>query len=234
MGQKSNHQKLMYGISFLCLFILLALRESESFGYIYEFLPIMGTATPFFIFALMLTFIHISSGRKLSDVGLKYPDWDKPVLQVMLIVIAMAIMLAIARVGSAAMLNPLFNVLGVEGQNVNRMAQLAGNTGLLILVLPIMWMVVVCEELVIRGYLMNYIADRLGGKKSAWIAAIIISALIFGLGHFPNGIRGMIGSGIGGLIYGSAYMICRRNLWPGIIGHAAVNTLGFLSAYYQV
>jgi membrane protease YdiL (CAAX protease family) len=41
----------------------------------------------------------------------------------------------------------------------------------------------------------------------------------------------MVGTGILGLISGAATLLWRRNLWPAIIAHGLVDTLGFILIY---
>ena len=104
--------------------------------------------------------------------------------------------------------------------------------GLLIGLLPMMWLIVIGEEVLIRGLLMNYLANLFGNTTKAWVLAIVVSAIIFGLGHLGKGPSAAISSGLGGLAYGFGYYYSHKNLLPVIIAHCAVNTLGFVGAYF--
>ena len=56
-------------------------------------------------------------------------------------------------------------------------------------------------------------------------------AIYFGLAHFWQGARGIVGTGVLALIWGTAYYRCGRNLWPTIIAHSVGNTIAFISTY---
>ena len=89
------------------------------------------------------------------------------------------------------------------------------------------------EELLWRGYLMNRLVDLQGNKtKLAWVISLVGSALIFGLGHMYQGLGGVIKITAVGLLFGAAFLTVRRNLWPVIIAHALLETVGFVQDYF--
>ena len=89
------------------------------------------------------------------------------------------------------------------------------------------------EELYIRGLLLNFIERILKDKRSATLIAIIVSSLIFSLGHIP----GMIGqdaltivcrliwTAMLGIFLGVAYKKT-NNLWIPIILHTVIDFCG--------
>jgi membrane protease YdiL (CAAX protease family) len=79
---------------------------------------------------------------------------------------------------------------------------------------------------------MNYLAQLFGYATKAWIIAIIVSAVVFGLAHMGKGPCAAICSGLGGLALGIGYYYSRKNLWPVIVAHCAGNTLGFVGTYF--
>ncbi len=87
------------------------------------------------------------------------------------------------------------------------------------------------EELLMRGFVLNRLADLFGQSRLAWILATIVHAVIFGLLHIYQGIPGMVGTGAVALIFAGIYLIGKRRLLPVIIGHGIVNTIS-LTAYY--
>ncbi|MCB9956172.1 MAG: CPBP family intramembrane metalloprotease [Caulobacterales bacterium] len=87
------------------------------------------------------------------------------------------------------------------------------------------------EELFLRGYLLNRLGDLFGRTALGWTAALIIHAIIFGSMHVYQGLAGMIGTGIIGFIIGFYYLLGGRRLFPVIIAHGVINTVG-LTAYY--
>jgi membrane protease YdiL (CAAX protease family) len=78
---------------------------------------------------------------------------------------------------------------------------------------------------------MNFLAKKFGGTTESWMLALVISSLIFGLSHFWQRVRGIVGSGVLVLTWGTAYYRFRRNLWPTVIAHSAGNTIAFVSTY---
>ena len=87
------------------------------------------------------------------------------------------------------------------------------------------------EELLMRGFVLNRLADLFGQSRLAWILATMVHAVIFGLLHIYQGIPGMVGTGVVAFIFAGVYLIGKRRLLPVIIGHGIVNTIS-LTAYY--
>jgi len=107
-----------------------------------------------------------------------------------------------------------------------------GNVKLFSFVLPFIWIFgAFGEEFFYRGFLMTKIARALGGGRKAWYAAVFLQAVVFGLGHRYQGAVGMIGTGITGLIYGAGTLLARGTLWPAVIVHGAIDTIGFTLLY---
>jgi membrane protease YdiL (CAAX protease family) len=80
------------------------------------------------------------------------------------------------------------------------------------------------EEIVARGYLIPRLERLL---RSSW-AAVLGSAILFGLFHWYRGIVSMWSAFIIGLIYGIAFAWTRR-LWPVVIAHSVTDFAAFLS-----
>jgi uncharacterized protein len=87
------------------------------------------------------------------------------------------------------------------------------------------------EEIGYRGYLMKRIADVGGGTLPAWIAGLIVSAVLFGFGHFYKGPAGILDSGVGGLILGGVYLLSGRCLWTTILAHGLIDTTAVVLTY---
>lgn len=81
------------------------------------------------------------------------------------------------------------------------------------------------EEVVYRGYLLTYFADRL-----PWWAAIGASAIIFGLAHLYQGFGGMIGTAILGAVFAVIFVGTGSLLIP-ILLHAAIDVSSMLTAF---
>jgi membrane protease YdiL (CAAX protease family) len=72
----------------------------------------------------------------------------------------------------------------------------------------------ICEEIIFRGFLYNYLQDYF--SLSALVSFILIS-VVFGLGHFMQGVSGVISSFIFGLIMGYLYFTTGSLLVPIIV-----------------
>jgi membrane protease YdiL (CAAX protease family) len=91
------------------------------------------------------------------------------------------------------------------------------------------------EEFLWRGYLINRLVD-LQGKKTTltWTVAIVGSAIIFGLGHANQGLMGMVKISLIGLMFGTAFLVVRRNLWPLVMVHIVLDVQSFIQHYLNV
>lgn len=87
------------------------------------------------------------------------------------------------------------------------------------------------EELFMRGFMLNRLADLFGQSRLGWTAALIVHAAIFGAMHAYQGLSGMIATGFVGFIFGIYYITGGRRLMPLILAHGIINTVG-LTAYY--
>ena len=122
-----------------------------------------------------------------------------------------------------------------EAPQVARFADLPGNLPLLLTLLPVAWLIAAFgEEIFFRGFLMTTIAEVLGGSRVAWISAVIAQAVAFGLIHAYQGPAQAISIGIGGAVYGAAFLLSKRNLWPLILVHGVNDTLGLILLYSGV
>ena len=102
-----------------------------------------------------------------------------------------------------------------ETPHVARFADLPGNLPLLLMLLPVTWLLAAFgEEFFFRGFLMTAIAEVLGGSRAAWISAVFVQAVAFGLIHAYQGPAQAITIGIGGAVYGGVFLLARRNLRP--------------------
>jgi len=88
------------------------------------------------------------------------------------------------------------------------------------------------EEISYRGYLTLRGAEALGGSKTAWAAATVAAALLFGLGHYYKGPVGMVDSGVAGLILGAAYLLSGRCLWTTILAHGFIDTFAVVAVFF--
>lgn len=110
--------------------------------------------------------------------------------------------------------------------------ELAGNIQLTLLYLPLIWgFAAFGEEVSYRGYLLNRTAQAGGGSMGAYLLAVLVTAVLFGYGHYYKGPAGVVDSGVAGLVLGAAYLLAGRNLWVAILAHGFIDTFGLGMAY---
>jgi len=115
-----------------------------------------------------------------------------------------------------------------EESAVSKFGNLKGNWILFFSIIPFILIESMLEELLDRGFLMNWF-ERLFSKVSySTILAVILQAVIFGFRHSYDFSERSITVGLIGLIMGIAYMAFGRNLWPLIIAHCIFNTMSMV------
>lgn len=78
----------------------------------------------------------------------------------------------------------------------------------------------VSEELLFRGFLLYYFTVYLPSMNT--LEKVFLTSLVFGLGHAYQGWRGILGTGIAGLIFAGLYLLTGSLLLPVVI-HAATD-----------
>lgn len=110
---------------------------------------------------------------------------------------------------------------------------LRGNlSALLVNGILISWLhAALCEEIVFRGFFLQRLEVAFGGGRAALAGGVAISSLLFGLAHYPQGPAGMLATALGGVLWATAFLGSRRNLWVTIIGHATMDTTLFVLVF---
>jgi membrane protease YdiL (CAAX protease family) len=75
----------------------------------------------------------------------------------------------------------------------------------------------ICEELLYRGYLLWYLSRWLDV-----IPAVAVSSVIFGVGHAYQGAKGILQTGLVGVVMALIYL-SSGSLWPAIAVHAIID-----------
>jgi hypothetical protein len=110
----------------------------------------------------------------------------------------------------------------------SKFGELAGNWQLFFAIIPFIWLQSMLEEILDRGFLMNWIERALSSTWFATVAAVLIQASIFGFRHSYDLSERSITVGLIGLAMGIGYVCFGRNLWPLIIAHCLLNTMSML------
>ncbi len=121
-----------------------------------------------------------------------------------------------------------------EGADLSAYDHLQGNLPLLLLTLASVYLTASFgEEVLYRGFLMTRLAELFGGGKAAWLMALGMSSLVFGLIHYQWGPIGMVQTAFMGLALGISYLAVQRNLWVTILAHGYLDTLLILPLYFS-
>ena len=111
---------------------------------------------------------------------------------------------------------------------ISKFGNLKGNWVHFFLIIPFVLLESMLEELLDRGFLINWF-ERLFSKTSfATVIAVLLQATIFGFRHSYDLSARSITVGIIGLIMGIAYVKFGRNLWPLIIAHCILNSMSMV------
>jgi membrane protease YdiL (CAAX protease family) len=166
--------------------------------------------------AFLLPVIIVFAYRRISWKALGFGkfDWSTVGIGCGLLIASYAIIL---------LHNSILVLLGIETQG-QEITQLFGS-----LKSPVWFFIVgailapLVEEIFFRGFLFQGFRARYG-----WVQGMLLSSFIFGLAHLDP--AALIPTFILGCLL--AYLYQRSNsVWPGIIMHMLVNSLGLCSAY---
>jgi len=176
--------------------------------------------------ALAAVGVVLARGGTLADLGFRQPKrWATVPFQVAGILLAFI---------AAEALVPLFvsAFISVPEPDMSRYDSISGNMAAAIalaLILPLT--ASIPEEIIYRGFLMGRLSEIFGRDKGGAAATVFVQALVFGSIHFQWGIGGMIMTLVMGIVWGTAYLLCGRNLWIVILAHSAGHIL-FVTQLY--
>jgi membrane protease YdiL (CAAX protease family) len=127
-----------------------------------------------------------------------------------------------------AVLQTIADALALPPQDLARLGDIQHDTTrYLVLLIPIGWGTAAFgEELIFRGFLNTRMAAALGGGHAAIALSVVLQAVLFGLGHAYLGPRGSMNAAAIGLVSGGVYWANGRNLWPLVIAHGLVDSVG--------
>ena len=111
---------------------------------------------------------------------------------------------------------------------VEKFGNLKDNWLLFFSIIPLIWLESCIEEIIDRGFLINWIERTCSGGLGATVLAVILQAMLFGFRHSYDLSERSITVGLIGLAMGVGYVVFGRNLWPLIIAHCTLNTISML------
>ncbi len=191
---------------------------------------------PFIVNGLMwsLSTLIIASWRMKvrnitwKDLGLRKPE---NLMKIVLVTIGILIAIPILIIVFQQIQNLLpFNLSpDTSSQDaVSKFGDLKENWTHFFTIIPFILLQSALEELLDRGFLINWF-ERLFSKTSfATAIAVLLQAMIFGFRHSYDISERSITVAIIGLVMGIAYVKFGRNLWPLIIAHCILNTMSMI------
>ncbi|OUR91037.1 CAAX protease family protein [Flavobacteriales bacterium 34_180_T64] len=110
----------------------------------------------------------------------------------------------------------------------SKFGNLKDNWKLFFSIIPFVLIESFLEEILDRGFLLNWIERTFSMTSFATLIAVVLQAAIFGFRHSNDFSERSITVGLIGLVMGIAYVKFGRNLWPLIIAHCFLNTISML------
>ena len=141
-------------------------------------------------------------------------------------------LLAYLAAGTAAVVAT--KVFGWAPMRTDALGFVRGDLAALLGMLAVAWTsAAIGEEVLFRGFLQGRLHALFGAGRGAGIAAAASQALLFGVAHAYQGPSGIVVTGAIGLVFGLLYLRA-RTLWPLVIAHGLVDTVGLLALYAAV
>jgi len=139
---------------------------------------------------------------------------------------------AILIVLQGEILAPFWASLFEVSRDLSRFTDATQTLSGLVLVLIFSWLFAALgEEIAFRGILMRGLTQAFGGGKTSALIVLVVQALVFGLVHAYQGPVGIASASISGIIFGSAVLVSKGNLWSAIFAHGFANSYGFINMW---
>lgn len=163
-----------------------------------------------------------------KDIGLRKPENIlKTLLTTIGILIAIPILIILFKQIQDAL--PFTLSPDTSSQDaISKFGDLKGNWTHFFTIIPFILVQSALEELLDRGFLINWFEYLFSKTSFATLIAVILQAMIFGFRHSYDISERSISVGIIGLVMGIAYVKFGRNLWPLIIAHCILNTMSMI------
>lgn len=131
---------------------------------------------------------------------------------------------------------PLAKAMGLHensGAAAHALGEMRGNLWTAAKGLGLVWTFAAFgEEFGYRRYLLGRAADVGNNATAAQWAAMSCVSVLFGFGHYYQGPAGIFTTGCDGFMIGTAYLLCRRNLWVAVFAHGFVDTIGIVLLFF--
>jgi uncharacterized protein len=175
--------------------------------------------------ALLIIALWMFNSRPLADLGFINPKFDNMVILHAIALIFIYLIDTFTNYQShkddLAELKKLDYIMPTSWQDYRHFIFLAVAAG-------------VCEEIIFRGFLMNYVQQSMVHSEFRTIITLVLPALAFSLGHIYQGIQSVVKIFAISLLFGAVYMYS-GSLYIVIAIHVAIDLLsgGVLVALHQ-
>lgn len=224
-GSSGNISSLAYFID-IALFLTVVFLIREVY---FQSLGFMANGLFWSLTGLVVVAWRLKARRVTwAELGLCRPDHLKRAVRATIIILGMAIgSLIIFEILKDQFAWNLSPDLSNEGA-VSKFGNLKNNWGLFFSIIPIIWLESFLEEVLDRGFLLNWLEGLFSNTSLATVLAVFLQAAIFGFRHSNDFSERSITVGLIGLAMGVGYVVFGRNLWPLIIAHCVLNTVSML------
>lgn len=180
---------------------------------------------------VLLTFYMHLRGEKWASMGLRALPGSKAKL----LLLPQATLIFVVVLSTIVLLTKGLEAMGLhfmsetpEGE-LERWGDIEGNVQQYLVLIALSWISAgFGEEMFFRGFVITRLQTMLNRSKLSSVTAVILAALLFGYVHFYyQGLAGLVNGGVIGLIFGTFYLLYKRNLWPLVLAHGFINSLGF-------
>lgn len=168
--------------------------------------------------AIAAVWLTLARGGTFGDLGFRRPArWATLPFWVF----GIFVVFVIAQNLVPVVLSPVFDL---EPPDMSRYDIIRGNLPIaLLFALMLPLTAAVPEEILYRGFLIGRLSRLFAGVRAEPALAVSVQALIFGSIHFQWGVGGIVMTTIMGIVWGTAYLLCGRNLWIVILAHSAAH-----------
>ena len=188
--------------------------------------PDFGGVISTILTACFLYWRLTSNGESLKDIGIARPKN-----------LTLAGVIAVANIPVAMTFSVLTAVIlrnyGITSAppDIARFTGIQGNVPLYA-----SWMVMALlasssEEIIYRGFMISRLEKVLGRSGVSMVLILLMQAAYFGVRHYYQGLVQAYAAGAIGLVFGISYMLTKRNLWPAMIAHTAMNLISLTGRF---
>ncbi|MDG2089690.1 MAG: CPBP family intramembrane metalloprotease [Gammaproteobacteria bacterium] len=184
---------------------------------------------------IILTIYVRRVGQTWSSMGLR----SLPNLKAKLMVLPQALAIFVTVLITIVILTKGLEAVGltfmsepIEGET-ERWGDIQGNLQLYLILITLSWVSAgFGEEMFFRGFLITRLKTVLSDIYLSSAISVLLAALLFGYVHYYyQGLAGFVNAGVIGVIFGTYFLLYKRNLWPLVIAHGFINSLGFTSEF---